>query len=352
MHIPPQQLSQVHTTPHQRHQLMQQVLPPPHQQLYVHSPPQLRHQHMQQLQLPSTHQQRQMRTLPPQQRQQYLQQKHSSPQLQQRVPVPPQQRQATSTPTRSPTTTPTQPSAHLHTTTTSDTLSTPTPTIPQTITTTPSSTRLPRSTTKPRPTTITANNHNYRTRSKTAHGRTAHTAAKIKKPALKPKVQAKARRRRQTPSYQPKRVCIKKSQIPGAGLGLYLLEDAKAGDFIARYSGEPLSRQESVKRRSHYRLQVHKNLYLDAADPRHFEGRYINDSKGSAFKTNARFASCYRTNICSATGYSWVRVYATRKIRAGEEVFLDYGKDFWLELVTPRTTPVLQPPSTPPPPFG
>ena len=74
---------------------------------------------------------------------------------------------------------------------------------------------------------------------------------------------------------------------------------------------------------------MHKNLYLDAEDPDHFEGRYINDAKGSSFKTNVRFAANYRVNTCSVTGKKWVRIYATRKIRAGEELFLDYGKDFW-----------------------
>jgi len=57
------------------------------------------------------------------------------------------------------------------------------------------------------------------------------------------------------------------------------------------------------------------NLYLDAEDPKHFEGRYINDSRGSDFRTNVRFAANYRTNTCSKTGHKWVRIYASRKIR-------------------------------------
>ena len=93
---------------------------------------------------------------------------------------------------------------------------------------------------------------------------------------------------------------------------------AKADGFITRYSGEPLTREECANRRGHYRLQVHKNLYLDAEDPCHFEGRYINDSKGSTFKTNARFASCYKT------GHNWALTFTTHNIRAGEEIFLDY----------------------------
>ena len=108
------------------------------------------------------------------------------------------------------------------------------------------------------------------------------------------------------------------------------MEDANVGECIARYSGEPMTRAESIQRgHSHYKLQVHSNLFLDAADPVHFEGRYINDARRTQFKTNARFAANYTTNTCSNTGFKWVRIYATRRIRVGEEIFLNYGKAFW-----------------------
>ena len=132
------------------------------------------------------------------------------------------------------------------------------------------------------------------------------------------------------PSKQPKRIRVAPSQIANAGMGLYMMEGAKVGECIARYSGEPMTRAESTQRgHSHYKLQVHSNLFLDAADPVHFEGRYINDARHTQFKTNARFAANYTTNTCSNTGFKWVRIYATRRIRAGEEVFLNYGKSFW-----------------------
>ena len=85
---------------------------------------------------------------------------------------------------------------------------------------------------------------------------------------------------------------IAPSQIPGAGLGLYLEEDVRAGEWIARYSGEPLTQEECENRpQSHYRLQIHRKLYLDAADKKHFKGRYINDAWKTKFKVNARFAA-------------------------------------------------------------
>ena len=73
-------------------------------------------------------------------------------------------------------------------------------------------------------------------------------------------------------------------------MGLFVLEDVVK-------VGEPISREENTRRRGHYRLQVHKNLYLDAEDSDHFEGRYINDTKGSDFSANVRFTANYRTNI-------------------------------------------------------
>ena len=142
------------------------------------------------------------------------------------------------------------------------------------------------------------------------------------------------------PSVRPKKVRISSSRIPGAGLGLYLLENAKQGEFIARYSGEAIDRMENAARSGHYRIQISKNLFLDAEKSHHFEGRYINDGKRAGCGANARFAAGYRTNICSVTGHEWIRIFATRDIRAGEEIYLDYGSDFWKNISADR--PVVQ----------
>ena len=120
-----------------------------------------------------------------------------------------------------------------------------------------------------------------------------------------------SRRNKPKESSQPKRVHVKESQIKHAGMGLYILEDAAAGECVARYSGDPLSAKENARRKGGYRMQVHKNLFLDAADEKHFEARYINDCRGSRFKPNVRFAADYKTNVCSKTGFTRVRVFAT-----------------------------------------
>ena len=112
-------------------------------------------------------------------------------------------------------------------------------------------------------------------------------------------------------------------------MGVFIMEDAKKGAFVARYSGEQLNKIENSKRTGNYRMKVHNNLFLDAEDSKHFEGRYINDCKGSKWKKNVRFAANYTVNTCKTTGYKWVKIIATRNIKAGEELFLSYGKDYW-----------------------
>ena len=191
--------------------------------------------------------------------------------------------------------------------------------------------------TTPPPTTSTA-------RSKLAPGTTTRRyitrsmATKTRRPAEATRTAAvkkcKTPRRRGAPkpSTRPKKILIAPSQIRGAGMGLYLKEGAKAGDWIARYSGDVMTKEECARRkRSKYRMQIHKNLFLDAADPKHFEGRFINDARGSKFKVNARFAAGFVLNKCSTTGHFWVRIYATKTIKPGDEVFADYGEDFWAE---------------------
>ena len=57
---------------------------------------------------------------------------------------------------------------------------------------------------------------------------------------------------------------------------------------------------------------------------------------------NVRFDTRYQTNTCSVTNLRWIRIYVTRDIRAGEELYLDYGDDFWENIgaTSPSQSPV------------
>ena len=90
---------------------------------------------------------------------------------------------------------------------------------------------------------------------------------------------------------------------------------------------------------------VSNRRWTSRSHKRHFEGRYINDARKTKFKVNARFASNYKTNTCPATGLVWVRIYATRPIKAGEEVFLNYGAAFWRDMQLSAAQSPIPPPA-------
>ena len=49
-------------------------------------------------------------------------------------------------------------------------------------------------------------------------------------------------------------------------------------------------------------MEINKGLFLDAAEPHHWEARAINDGRRSGFVTNARFGSARVPNVCPVTG--------------------------------------------------
>ena len=53
-----------------------------------------------------------------------------------------------------------------------------------------------------------------------------------------------------------------------------MLEEARCGDVIARFSGDQLTAAEAAKRENReYQIEINKNLFLDANEPHHWEGR-------------------------------------------------------------------------------
>ena len=133
---------------------------------------------------------------------------------------------------------------------------------------------------------------------------------------------------------------IAESQIQGAGLGVYTLEDIPAGALVDEYRGE---RQDYGGR---YVLYIKKNYYINAdVWPRPYmafindctfvapkykrrKGRRIDitpaaqyDSKGNVLTTNCEFRTC------ESTCKGWI--YALCDIAAGSELFVEYGEKYW-----------------------
>ncbi len=119
---------------------------------------------------------------------------------------------------------------------------------------------------------------------------------------------------------------IQKSQIVGAGDGLYTAVEIYKGETICMYTGEKLSFKEANKRakngENRYFISLPNQKILDSMHTFCF-AKYANDAAGPGkklFKNNA---------IISLDDSGNVVLKAKQKIKAGEEIFCAYGKKYW-----------------------
>jgi SET domain-containing protein len=120
---------------------------------------------------------------------------------------------------------------------------------------------------------------------------------------------------------------IKKSQLPGAGKGLYTTKAIRKDSKIIEYRGEIIGYNEYRKRtRKHldqYLFFVRMDLCIDSMHTPQYKARYANDAKGitriKGLKNNSDYIiygdKCF--------------MVASRNIKAGEEIFVNYTHWYW-----------------------
>ena len=120
---------------------------------------------------------------------------------------------------------------------------------------------------------------------------------------------------------------VKKSQIPGSGKGLYTTTFIKKESKVIKYRGEEIGWKEYKVRvdkdEDGYLFFFNKNKCIDAFHTPQFKARYANDANGftriKGLKNNSQYEifddDCF--------------IVSTRDIKAGEEIFTDYTKDYW-----------------------
>ena len=119
---------------------------------------------------------------------------------------------------------------------------------------------------------------------------------------------------------------VRKSSIPGAGLGLFAIKVINPGQRITKYSGRPISHAEAEASNSSYILHVNSKMCLDATGSGHMVGRFTNEGAISGRVNNARFGAQQVCYTCKRTGRQWSPIIATRKILPDEEIFAPYGE--------------------------
>jgi SET domain-containing protein len=105
------------------------------------------------------------------------------------------------------------------------------------------------------------------------------------------------------------------------GLGLFAGEDIPKGTRIIEYVGHVLSNEEAAELRTRYLFQLDRKRLIDGS-PRWNKARYIN----------------HRCRPNAEAGVKRGRVFITaiKKIKAGEEITYDYGKEYFDRYIKPR----------------
>ena len=118
----------------------------------------------------------------------------------------------------------------------------------------------------------------------------------------------------------------RKSYIPGdfelvvkrsaTGLGLFAESEIPKNACIIEYTGVQISKEQEEKSRSKYLFEIHARKTIDGA-PRWNTARYINHSCRANCEPNIHKGRVF--------------IHAKRKIKPGEELNYDYGKNYFNE---------------------
>ncbi|KAK4139737.1 uncharacterized protein C8A04DRAFT_15589 [Dichotomopilus funicola] len=131
----------------------------------------------------------------------------------------------------------------------------------------------------------------------------------------------------------PKAVLLGKSQLEACGYGLFTAEDIAPDEFVIEYTGELISHDEGV-RREHRRGDVfdeeNKVSYLFTLLEQ--EGIWVDAAMYGNLSRYINHASSANANIMPRIMYVnhefRIKFIAIRDIRAGEELFFNYGDNF------------------------
>ncbi len=117
---------------------------------------------------------------------------------------------------------------------------------------------------------------------------------------------------------------VKKSTIPGCGKGLFTQKHIAAGTIITEHTGKITTwKAADFSGCNPYLFYVTKNHVIDARHHHAVYARFANDAKGykrvSGFTNNSKYIIIDKR----------VFITAIKDIKAGREIFISYGKEYW-----------------------
>src|SRR6185503_1642605 len=102
------------------------------------------------------------------------------------------------------------------------------------------------------------------------------------------------------------------------GLGLFAESEIPKGACVIEYTGVELTKEQEEKSNSKYLFEIHSRKTIDGA-PRWNTARYINHSCRPNCEPNIYKGRVY--------------IHARRRIKEGEELNYDYGKNYFNEFL-------------------
>ncbi|CAF0971115.1 unnamed protein product [Adineta steineri] len=121
---------------------------------------------------------------------------------------------------------------------------------------------------------------------------------------------------------------IKQSQIPGAGCGLFTRIPISKDSCVCIYTGKVLRTIDAIRLEDKsYLMRLGPQVYVDPCDDTTVLARYINDPRNRLLQ-NVIFDK--------RPDEQCAYIIAKRDIAAGEEIFADYGRWYWLKKTPTR----------------
>lgn len=117
---------------------------------------------------------------------------------------------------------------------------------------------------------------------------------------------------------------VKKSNLPGAGKGLFARHFIPKGTPIAEYKGKITTWKEvKLKNSNGYLYYVNREHVIDASNHKKSKARYANDARG------LKRIKGIINNAIYTESHGRVFIESTRDIAPGEEILVSYGKEYW-----------------------
>jgi len=125
--------------------------------------------------------------------------------------------------------------------------------------------------------------------------------------------------------FLEKKLRVKKSQLPQAGKGLFTTIDIPKGTRMVEYKGriQPWREVKDQDGINGYLMYINRNVVINGLAAVKTLARYANDAQGlvriEGIRNNAEFISEGKRCFLDAR----------RNIKAGEEIFAGYGREYW-----------------------